>query len=78
MAEPPHLRLGLGADAVEERGVGRVHPAAEHEVLPDQDAQLVAGVVEGVVLVDAAAPDAEHVHVRVGGALAPARGTARA
>ena len=38
--------------------------AGAQKVLPDHHAQLVAGVVEGVVLIDAPAPDPEHVHVR--------------
>src|SRR5690606_20908201 len=35
----------------------------KHEVLPDADAQFVADVVKGVVLINAAAPHAQHVHV---------------
>jgi hypothetical protein len=67
VAQPAHGGLGLGAHAVAELRVGRVHAAGEHEVLPDQHAELVAGVVEGLVLVHAAAPDAQHVHVGVDG-----------
>ena len=37
--------------------------AGEHHVLPDQQAHLVAELVEGVELVEAAAPHADHVHV---------------
>ena len=33
--------------------------------LPDEDAELVRGAVELVVLVDAAAPHPQHVHVRL-------------
>ncbi len=43
----------------------RVVHAREHEVLPDQDAQLVAQVVERVLLVGADAGHAQHVHARV-------------
>ncbi len=42
-----------------------VHGAGEHEILPDQQAQAVAERIEDVVLIDAAAPDADHVHVGV-------------
>ena len=38
---------------------------AEHEVLPDHDAEFVADVVELVGLVIAAAPVSDHVHVGV-------------
>src|SRR5205085_6578856 len=56
---------GLGADVVQESLVARIHAAREHELLPDEQAKLVAEAVELVRLVDAAAPDAQHVHVRV-------------
>ena len=39
--------------------------AGEHEVLPHQDAEAVARVVEGIGLVDPTAPHAHHVHVGV-------------
>ena len=38
----------------------RIHPASEHKVLPAQQAQLVAGFVESIALVDAAAPHPQH------------------
>lgn len=37
--------------------VGGVVPAAEGEVLPDEDTELVADVVEGVLFVDTTGPD---------------------
>jgi hypothetical protein len=43
----------------------RVRGAAEREVLPDQDPELVGGVVERVLLVEADAVDAEQVDVGV-------------
>ena len=65
VAQAPHLVLGLGLD-VQLEGVGaRLPVVAEHEVLPDHDAQLVADRVELVGLVVAAAPVADHVHVGV-------------
>jgi len=67
-SQPPHLIPGLGFHLGGEiRHVLRVRSAGEHEVLPDQDAQRVAQVVEDIVLVDAPAPHAQHVHVRVAG-----------
>ena len=43
--------------------VAGIERAGEHEILPDQQAELVAQVVEVLGLVDPAAPDAHHVHV---------------
>src|SRR5688572_31370277 len=40
----------------------RVRGAGEQEVLPDQDAELVADVVEGVALVETATPDRSEEH----------------
>ena len=47
----------------------RIHLAREHEVLPDHQAEFIAQIVKPVRLVAAAAPDAQHVHVRVDGRL---------
>ena len=59
----------LGADVLL-KGVGQVvDRAGEHEVLPDKQAQLVADIVEPVVRVEAAAPDADAVHVGGSGVL---------
>ena len=56
----------LAADVLHELRVEvRVIAAGEHEVVPDEHAEAVAQVHEGVALVEAAAPDAEHVHVHV-------------
>ncbi|CAM5722845.1 hypothetical protein SVIOM342S_06001 [Streptomyces violaceorubidus] len=68
--EPDNVVASLGLHLAAQRlllGVG----AGEEEVLPDHEAQLVARVVEGVVLVDAAAPDPHQVHARVGGLAQP-------
>jgi hypothetical protein len=54
------LRLDLGDEGGWLLGVGG---AGEHEVLPDEEAHGVTEVVEGIMLVDAATPDAQHVHV---------------
>ncbi|KAL5867400.1 hypothetical protein ACKVWC_011613 [Pyricularia oryzae] len=58
--QPPHVLSRLGLDGLQKPGVGGVVCAGEAKVLPCQDAGLVAGVEEGVGLVDAAAPDADH------------------
>ncbi|KAK1856728.1 hypothetical protein CCHR01_00698 [Colletotrichum chrysophilum] len=66
VAEHLDVLAGLAVDGLQEGGPGGVVAAAEHKVLPDEDAELVAGVVEGLFLVDAAAPDADHELVAVG------------
>ena len=43
----------------------RICAASEHEVLPNQNAVFVTKVVEKIILVDAAAPDTEHIHVGI-------------
>src|SRR6266481_8057138 len=53
------------ANVVEKLLVARVHAAAEHEVLPDENPLLVAEIIEIVTLVNTAAPDAQHIHVGV-------------
>ena len=64
VAEPHDVVLGLGAHILQPRRIGDgIGRAGEHEILPDADPVLVAQVVEPVLLVDAAAPDAQHVHV---------------
>jgi len=52
--------------------MGGVHPAGEHEVLPDEQAQLIAQLVEGIGLVDPAAPHAQHGGVALRGQPQPA------
>ena len=66
VAQPAHVIARLGHHVGTERGVvARLHAAAEHEVLPDQQAQLVGDVEECIILVIAAAPVAQHVHVGI-------------
>ena len=48
----------------EPRIVGGIVHVGKHEILPDQDPQLVAAVVEGVRFVHHRAADADHVHPR--------------
>lgn len=45
----------------------RTHQSTgKHEVLPDHDTKLVASVIQGLVFVNASAPDAKHVLVALG------------
>ncbi len=46
-------------------GISRDHGSAEHEILPDHDAQLIADVIEVIRLVVASAPVPDHVHVSI-------------
>ena len=66
-AEPGDRLAGLRLDLDGQPLLLGVGGAGEEEVLPDEHARLVAGVVEVVRLVDAAAPDPQQVHVRLGG-----------
>ena len=65
-AEPRHLVPRLALHERRHRLILRVRGAGEHEVLPHQHAHFVAAFVEALVLVDAAAPDAQHVEVGAG------------
>src|ERR1700736_4782662 len=56
-------------DVYLERNVAGNHVAAEREFLPDHNSQLIADIVEIVGFVVAAAPFANHVHVRVASGL---------
>src|SRR5947209_17781421 len=53
------------ADIIEKLLIAGIHAASEHEILPNQNAQLVAEVVKVVALVNPAAPNTHHVHVCV-------------
>jgi hypothetical protein len=69
IAEPLDLLGRFLANVFLERKVAGNHGATEHEVLPDENAELIADVVKVVGFVIAAAPMADHVHVRVFGGL---------
>ena len=77
VADAGRLVGDLALDLGQEFRCRRVEMAGEHEVLPDQQAELVAGLVEAGRLVAAAAPDADHVHVGVGGRLQQVAGRLR-
>ena len=69
VGEPLHLMTDLRLNVLEELRGGWVHRAAEHTVLPDEQPLLITEVVEDLLLIHAAAPDAQHVHVRIDGGL---------
>src|SRR5688500_17175568 len=50
---------------VEKRLIAWVEAATKHEILPNEDSHLVAEFVKIVTLVNASAPDPQHVHVGV-------------
>ena len=64
-AEPGDVLAGLGLDLGAHRLVLAVGRAREREVLPHEQAALVGEVVQVVGLVDAAAPHAQQVDVRL-------------
>src|SRR4051812_13632679 len=72
MPEAARVVGDLRRDALAELLIptGKRH-AGEQYVLPHADAQLVARFVEGLVLVPAATPHTQHVHVGGRGVLAP-------
>ncbi|MET3144812.1 UNVERIFIED_ORG: hypothetical protein ABIB63_000610 [Xanthomonas axonopodis] len=65
VAQPLDLFDRLLPGVLAELHVVRRYRAAEHEVLPDHDAQFVGDLVKIVVLVMPAAPHAQHVHVGI-------------
>ncbi len=63
---------GFAADGGRELGiVGGIVEVGEHEVLPHEDAELVAQLVEALILVDRRSRHAQHVHAGVAGELQP-------
>ena len=67
IAQPGDVVLVLGRSQCQELGVVvRIAGAGEHGVLPDQDPETVARVVERVGLEVAAAPISDHVRTRLG------------
>ena len=74
--QPLDVLPGLGFDLGGQQML-RVRGAGEREVLPDEHPELVAHVVEGVVLVDAPAPHAHQVDVGVDRLAGAAGGSAR-
>ena len=50
---------------VEKRFIGRIQAASKHEILPDENAHLIAKFIEVVTLINTAAPHTKHVHVGI-------------
>lgn len=69
VAESGELFDGFLADVFAEVHVVGGDGSAEHEILPNHDAQCVGQGVEVFVLIVASAPDAEHVHIGCVGVL---------
>ena len=63
VAQALHLMDHLLPDECKEVVAVRVDGAGEHHILPDENTLLVAEVVEILVFVKAASPDAQTVHV---------------
>lgn len=64
--QPYDVLPGLRLHLTPQRLLLRVGGTCEREVLPDQQPELVAGVVEVLALVDPAAPDPHQVHSGLG------------
>lgn len=62
-----HVLTHLQRHVRQKLPVHRIHGAREHHVLPDQNTEPIGARIELVALVQAAAPDAQHVHVDGGG-----------
>ncbi|OPZ84042.1 MAG: hypothetical protein BWY76_02017 [bacterium ADurb.Bin429] len=70
VAQAAHVIFRFRAHARHESVVkGGIRGAGEHEVLPDAETAFIAERVKQVVLVDASAPHAQHVHVGGGGVI---------
>src|SRR2546426_9091507 len=63
--ETLHVISGFMSHVLKKRFISRIKAASEHEILPDKNPHFVAKIIEIVTLVDAATPNAEHVHVGV-------------
>jgi hypothetical protein len=60
MANALNLRNTLGLDRISELLDGsRVITATKHEVLPDKNAELIAGIVENILFPDTTTPDSD-------------------
>lgn len=57
MAQTADVENHFARDGSEKFGKAWIIAACKRKILPDQDAERVASVVEGVLLVDTATPD---------------------
>ena len=62
-----HLLFRLDSGIFKENLVVGIHRSCIHEILPNQDAQRVADVEEIIRRINAAAPNAQHVEMRIFG-----------
>src|SRR5262245_162055 len=60
-----HVIDRLPSHVIKKRLVSRIHAASEHEILPDEDSHLIGNLIEMIRLINAAAPDADHIHVGI-------------
>ena len=63
IAQTLYVVVGLFGDALQKRRIGRISSAGKHKILPHQYAVLVGKIIETVVFVSPAAPDAYHIHI---------------
>ena len=77
MTKPADIVLKLPGDVLLELLRQIVHGAGEHEILPNQNAQLVADVVEEIVGIVSAAPNPDTVHIGASGILQQPPGALR-
>ena len=63
MMNPLHLVNRLRVDTFHERRIGRIKRARKHEVVPNEQTQFVAQIVEMLALVDATTPQPQAVHI---------------
>ena len=64
MPEAAHVVMGLLDDILLEIIGERIDIAGEHQILPDKDSVLIAGIIECITRVIAATPYADAVEVR--------------
>ena len=69
IAQPPDDLLDFRCDIFLVFSIHRIATAGKHKILPHHEPKLVANIIESVFLVNAAAPDPNHVHVGVFGHL---------
>ena len=65
VAEAFYLVPGFLPDVLQKLRRGWVKRAREHKIVPEKQSLLVAEIVKVIALILSAAPDAEHVHVRL-------------
>src|SRR6185295_13507396 len=64
-----NIVFSLCTNTVEKLRMSGIHAASKHEVLPDENSQLVTKFVKVVVLINSTTPNTKHVHVCIGSRL---------